>query len=56
MASVHYLYHQVWSSKNYVGHLQCVCVFCVNLRSNSDYFSQLRRAVLPARSKLNLYL
>jgi hypothetical protein len=36
--SGHYMYHQVYHSQFYVLSTQFICVFCVNLRTNSDYF------------------
>jgi hypothetical protein len=32
------MYHQFNVHKFYVLPTQCVCVFCVDLRTNSDYF------------------
>jgi len=34
----HYKYHQFNINKFYVLPTQCVYVFCVDLRTNSDYF------------------
>ena len=34
--SCHYMYHQIWY---YVLPTQCICVFCVDLRTYSDYLS-----------------
>jgi len=36
--SGHYMYHQFNITKFYVLPTQCICVFCVALRTNSDYF------------------
>jgi hypothetical protein len=33
-----YMYHQFNTHKFYVLPTQCICVFCVDLRTNSDYF------------------
>jgi len=37
--SGHYMYHQINIQQFYVLPTQCVYVFCVDLRINSDYFS-----------------
>jgi len=31
----HYMYHQVYITKFYVLPTQCICVFCMELRTNS---------------------
>jgi len=36
--SGHYMYHQVNIQQFYALPTQCICVFCVDLRTNSDYF------------------
>jgi hypothetical protein len=36
--SGHYMHHQFNIQQFYVQATQCVCVFCVDLRTNSDYF------------------
>ena len=36
--SGHYMYHQFNIQQFYVLPTQCICVFCVYLRTNSDYF------------------
>ena len=36
--SGHYMYHQFNIQQFYVLPTHCVCVFCVDLRTNSDYF------------------
>ena len=36
--SGHYMYHQVNISQFYVLPAQCINEFCVDLRTNSDYF------------------
>jgi hypothetical protein len=37
--SGHYMYHQVFNIQQfYVLPTQCIYVFCVDLRTNSDYF------------------
>ena len=36
--SGHYMYHQFNIHKSYVLPTQCIYVFCVDLRTNSDYF------------------
>jgi len=36
--SGHYMYHQFSIHKSYVLPTQCIYVFCVDLRTNSDYF------------------
>ena len=36
--SGHYMYHQFNIHKFYFLPTQCICVFCVDLRTNSDYF------------------
>jgi hypothetical protein len=36
--SGHYMYHQFNIQQFYVLPTQCICVFCVDLRTNSDYF------------------
>ena len=36
--SGHYMYHQFNIQQFYVLPTQCICVFCVDLRKNSDYF------------------
>jgi len=36
--SGHYMYHQFNIHKFYVLPTQCIYVFCVDLRTNSDYF------------------
>ena len=36
--SGHYMYRQLNSQQFYVLPTQCICVFCVDLRTNSDYF------------------
>ena len=36
--SGHYTYHQFNIQKFYVLPTQCIYVFCVDLRTNSDYF------------------
>jgi len=36
--SGYYMYHQLNIHKVYVLPTQCICVFCVDLRTNSDYF------------------
>jgi hypothetical protein len=36
--SGHYIYHQINIHQFYVLHTQCFYVFCVDLRTNSDYF------------------
>ena len=36
--SGHYMYHQFNSQQFYVLPTQCIYVFCVDLRTNSDYF------------------
>jgi len=38
-SSGHYMYHQFNIHKFYVLSTQCIYVFCVDLRTNSDYFS-----------------
>ena len=35
----HYMYHQPNIQKFYVLPTQCIYVFCVDLRTNSDFFS-----------------
>ena len=37
--SGHYMYHQFNIQHIYVLPTQCVYVFCVDLRTNSDYFT-----------------
>ena len=37
--SGHYIYRQFNIQQFYVLPTQCSCVFCVDLRTNSDYFS-----------------
>ena len=37
--SGHYMYHQFNISQVYVLPTQCIYVFCVDLRTNSDYFT-----------------
>jgi len=37
--SGHYMYHQFNIQLFYVSPTQCVYVFCVDLRTNSDYFT-----------------
>jgi len=37
-SSGHYMYHQFNIQQLYVLPTQCICVFCVDLRTNSDYF------------------
>jgi hypothetical protein len=37
--SGHYMYHQFNIQQFYVLLTQCIYVFCVDLRTNSDYFS-----------------
>jgi len=34
----HYMYHQFNTQQFYVLPTQCIYVFCVDLRTNSDYF------------------
>ena len=34
----YYMYHHVSTQQFYVLHTQCIDVFCVDLRTNSDYF------------------
>jgi len=34
----YYMYHQFNIQQFYVLLTQCICVFCVDLRTNSDYF------------------
>ena len=34
----HYMYRQFNFQQFYVLPTQCICVFCVDLRTNSDYF------------------
>ena len=34
----HYMYHQFNVQKFYVLSTQCICVFYMDLRTNSDYF------------------
>jgi len=36
--SGHYMYHQFNIQQFYVLPTQCICVFCVDLRTNSGYF------------------
>ena len=36
--SGHYMYHQFHIQQYYVLPTQCIYVFCVDLRTNSDYF------------------
>ena len=36
--SSHYMYQQINIQQFFVLPTQCVCVFCVDLRTNSDYF------------------
>ena len=36
--SGHYMYHQFNTQQFYVQPIQCIYVFCVDLRTNSDYF------------------
>jgi hypothetical protein len=36
--SGHYMYHQFNTQQLYVLPTQCIDVFCVDLRTNSDYF------------------
>jgi len=36
--SGYYMYHQFNVQQFYVLPTQCICVFCVDLRTNSDYF------------------
>jgi len=36
--SGYYMYHQFNIQQFYVLPTQCICVFCVDLRTNSDYF------------------
>ena len=36
--SGHYMYLQFNIQQSYVLPTQCICVFCVDLRTNSDYF------------------
>ena len=38
-SSGHYMYHQLNIQQFYVLPTQCICVFCVDLRTNSDYFT-----------------
>jgi len=37
-ANGHYMYHQFSINKVYGLPTQCIYVFCVDLRTNSDYF------------------
>ena len=37
--SGHYMYRQFNTHKLHVLPTQCICVFCVDLRTKSDYFS-----------------
>jgi len=37
-ASGHYMYHKFNIHKFYILPTQCIFVFCVDLRTNSDYF------------------
>jgi len=37
--SGHYIHHQINIQQFYVLPTQCIYVFCVDLRTNSDYFS-----------------
>jgi hypothetical protein len=37
--SGHYMYHQFNIHKFYVLPTHCICVFCVDLRTNSDYLT-----------------
>jgi hypothetical protein len=34
----HYMYHQFNTQQFYVLPTQCIFIFCVDLRTNSDYF------------------
>ena len=43
--SGHYMYHQSDIQQCYVLPTQCICVFCVDLRTNSDYFPMQHCAV-----------
>jgi len=36
--SGHYMYHQYNIQQSYVLPAQCIYVFCLDLRTNSDYF------------------
>jgi hypothetical protein len=36
--SGHYMYRQFNIQQLYILPTQCICVFCVDLRKNSDYF------------------
>jgi len=36
--SGHYMYHQFNIHKSYVLPTQCIYVFCMDLKTNSDYF------------------
>jgi hypothetical protein len=48
--SGHYMYHQFNIHKLYVLPTRCICVFCVDLRTNSDYFPfMLLPAILGSR-------
>ena len=38
-ASGHYMYHQFNIQQFYVLPTQCIYVFCVDLRTNNDYFT-----------------
>ena len=38
-SSGHYMYRQFNIQQSYVLPTQCICVFCVDLRTNRDYFS-----------------
>jgi len=37
--SGHYMYHQFNIQQFYILPTQCIYVFCVDLRTNSDYFT-----------------
>jgi hypothetical protein len=37
--SGHYMYHQFNIQQFYILPTQCICVFCVDLRTSSDYFT-----------------
>jgi len=37
--SGHYMYHQIYIRQFYILSTQCIYVFCVDLKTNSNYFS-----------------
>jgi len=53
--SGHYMYHQYNIHKFYVLPTQCIYVFCVDLRINSDYFPIQHYLTSFYNRDLNLY-